>query len=242
MKPSFGFQFHKPNKEKNPQDFKLMLYLLWRNEASDLLGGHPDYYSHYQSCEDILLRNERKYTADIDDLMEYLQRLNESGPPQHMWSTIAPRSEESRLQEVEGYEQPTNLEEEDIQASSTLSTQPTGSFVAQLHARYEAEANKQELPAEEYRAMMRLLNEKQFKFHRRWCKQAVIAMKHGQPVKPYRMFLSGPASSSPSHLILHIPYLLIAIPAIIVVSLLLLSSDECRVHMQLHLLISSHAI
>ena len=75
---------------------------------------------------------------------------------------IAPRSEESRLQEEEeGYEQLTNLEEEDIQGSSTLSTQPTGSFVAQLHARYEAEANKQELPTEEYRAMMRLLNEKQ---------------------------------------------------------------------------------
>ena len=173
-------RFHKPNKEKNPQDFsrmKLMLYLPWRNEASDLLGGYPDYYSHFQSCEDILLRNEKKYTADIDDLMEYLQRLNESGPPQHMWSTIAPTSEESRLQEEEeGYEQLTNLEEEDIQGSSTLSTQPTGSFVAQLHARYEAEANKQELPAEEYRAMMRLLNEKQFKFHRRWCKQAVIAI------------------------------------------------------------------
>ena len=84
-------RFHKPNKEKSPQDFfrmKLMLYLPWRNEASDLLGGYPDYYSHFQSCEDILLRNEKKYTADIDDLMEYLQRLNESGPPQHMWSTI----------------------------------------------------------------------------------------------------------------------------------------------------------
>ena len=62
--------------------------------------------------------------------MEYLQRLNESGPPQHMWSTIAPTSEESRLQEEEeGYEQLTNLEVEDIQASSTLSTQPTGSLL-----------------------------------------------------------------------------------------------------------------
>ena len=81
-----------------------------------------------------------------------------------MWSTIAPTSEESRLQEEEeGYEQLTDLEEEDMQASSTLSTQPTGSFVAQLQARYEAEANKLELPAEEYRAMMRLLNDKQLK-------------------------------------------------------------------------------
>ena len=52
--------------------------------------------------------------------------------------------------------------------------------------------------------MMRLLDEKQLKivkFHRRWCKQAVIAMKHGQPVKPYRVFLSGPGGVGKSHVI-----------------------------------------
>ena len=55
-------RFHKPKKEKNLQDFfqtKLMLYLPWRDEASDLLGGYPDYCSHYQSCEDILLEKKR---------------------------------------------------------------------------------------------------------------------------------------------------------------------------------------
>ena len=197
-------RFHKPNKEKNPQDFfrtKLMLYLPWRNETPDLLGGYQDYYSHYANCEDILVRNENKYTADVDDLMEYLQQLNKSGPPQHIWSTIAPTSEQNRLQEEEeGFEQLTNLEE-DLQA---LSTQPPGSIVAQLHARYEAEANKQELPAEQYRVMMRVLNEKQMKivkFHRCWCKQAVMAMKHGKSVKPYRIFLSGPGGVGKSHVI-----------------------------------------
>ena len=154
---------NRDDKEKNPQDFfrmKLMLYLPWRNETSDLLGGYQDYYSHHANREDILVRNENKYTADVDDLMEYLQQLNESGPPQHIWSTIAPTSEQNRLQEEEGYEQLTNLEEEDLQA---LSTQRPGSIVAQLHARYKAEAYKQQLPAEQYRGMMRVLNEKQLK-------------------------------------------------------------------------------
>ena len=136
-----------------------MLYLPWRDDASDLLGRYPYYYSHYQSCEDILLENEKKYTTYID-LTEYLQQLNESGPPQHMWETIAPTFEENCLRE-KGFEQLTNLEDEDIQANSHLNTQAAGSFVEQLHARYEAEAHKQELPAEEYWAMMRQLNDKQ---------------------------------------------------------------------------------
>ena len=40
-----------------------------------------------------------KYTTNLDDLMEYLQLLNVSGPPQHIWSGIAPTAEESRIQE-----------------------------------------------------------------------------------------------------------------------------------------------
>ena len=128
--------------------------------------------THYQSHEDILLENEKKYTTDIDDLMEYLQQLNESGPSQHMWDTIAPTSEENQLREQEGFEQLTNVEDEGIQANSDLDTQAAGSFVEQLHAIYDAEAQKQELPAEEYRVMMRQLNDRQLaiiKFHRQWC-------------------------------------------------------------------------
>ena len=173
----------------------MLYYLPWGDETSDLLGGYPDYYSHYQSCEDILLENEKKYTTDIDYLMEYLQQLNKSGPSQHMWETIAPTFEENRLREQEeGFERLTNLEGEDIQANSDLDTQAAGSFVEQLHARYDAEAQKQELPAEENWAMMRQLNDSQLaivKFHRQWLKQAVVAIKHVQPVKPYRVFLSG---------------------------------------------------
>ena len=47
-------RFHQRNKEKNPNDFfrtKLMLYLPWTNECTDLLGGYRDYISHYQHCQ-----------------------------------------------------------------------------------------------------------------------------------------------------------------------------------------------
>ncbi len=38
-------------------------------------------------------------------------------------------------------------------------------------------------------------------FHRAWCKRAVIALKNGQPVSPYRLFVSGPGGVGKSHVI-----------------------------------------
>ena len=35
-------------------------------------------------------------------------------------------------------------------------------------------------------------------YHRHWCKQAVLAMKNGEP---YRVFLSGPGGVGKSHVI-----------------------------------------
>ena len=42
---------------------------------------------------------------------------------------------------------------------------------------------------------MQMLNKEQKEvvmYHRKWCKEAVLAMKQNQPVKPYFLFLSGP--------------------------------------------------
>lgn len=38
-------------------------------------------------------------------------------------------------------------------------------------------------------------------FHRDWCKKAVVALKEGKPVKPYRVFVSGPGAVGKSHII-----------------------------------------
>ena len=64
--------------------------------------------------------------------------------------------------------------------------------------------NRELLAPDQYRAMVRGLNPKQKQvvaFHRRWCKDAVIAMRKGDPVRPYRVFLSGPGGVGKSHVI-----------------------------------------
>ena len=38
-------------------------------------------------------------------------------------------------------------------------------------------------------------------FHRNWCKQAILALKEGRQVEPYRVFLSGPGGVGKSHVI-----------------------------------------
>lgn len=38
-------------------------------------------------------------------------------------------------------------------------------------------------------------------YHRQWCKDAVIALKRNEPIKPYRLFLCGPGGVGKSHMI-----------------------------------------
>ena len=52
--------------------------------------------------------------------------------------------------------------------------------------------------------MMRQLNDKQREivmFHRSWCKSALIALRNDMPIKPYRVFMSGPGGVGKSHVI-----------------------------------------
>ena len=73
-----------------------------------------------------------------------------------------------------------------------------------VHTRFETAAKKQEIPADEYRTLLRGLNAKQRQvvmFHRDWCKKAVIALKQGKPIEPYHVFVSGPGGVGKSHVI-----------------------------------------
>ena len=73
-----------------------------------------------------------------------------------------------------------------------------------LSYRFEAAANPQVIPPEEYRKLIRGLSSKQramIMFHHDWCKKAVHALKHGQQIEPYKVFLSGPGGVGKSHVI-----------------------------------------
>ena len=174
-----------------------MLYYPWYDENTDLLGSYSTFEEHYQHVRKIVVDNESKYCqADVENV-----QLDEGGPPEHAWNQIAPNTEHNRSQsQAEGPESLTEVSEEDLQANANLLTSTSSS----LHVRFESAAKKLEIPADEYRKLLRGLNTKQRQivmFHRDWCKKAVIALKQGKPIEPYRVFVSGPGGVGKSHVI-----------------------------------------
>ena len=177
-------RFHRFNQEKEPSKVyrsKIMLYLPWRD---DLLGGYMDFRSHYKDKKDS--QNATEIDEAIDDLTEH-------GPPQHAWDQVAPGAAEQQAQaQAEGAEEMITIEQEDLDANASLFQQQQTTPLLQ---RFSLEINRALIPPDEYRQLMRGLNTKQrqiVNYHRRWCKDAVIAIKKGEAIKPYRVFVSGP--------------------------------------------------
>ena len=190
-------RFRKYSKEADPSNWyraRLMLYYPWFDEQAHLLGSHETYEQHYAHVKTIVQANESKYTkAEIEDI-----QVDEDGPPEHLWNSIAPSTEESRMQSIaEGTEQLTEVSQQDLQDNQNiLASGPN------LHIRFESAANQLEIPPDQYREYG--LNEEQrsiVMFHRDWCKKTVQALKEGKPVEPYHVFLSGPGGVGKSHVI-----------------------------------------
>lgn len=135
----------------------------------------------------LVLLNENKYTmSNIENIV-----IDVNGLPQHIWDQIPPEANRAQC-EAEGPEILTELSEEDVRDNNDLFVSTTTS---NLHVHYEGAANHYEIPPEEYRKLLRGLYTKQRQivmFHRNWCKKAVLALKQGKSVQPYRIFISGP--------------------------------------------------
>ena len=194
-------RFRKYNKDAEPSNWyraKLMLYFPWYNKNTDLLGGFSSYQEHYCSVHAIIHANESKYSQSA---IENIQ-LDENGPPEHLWSQIAPNTEHIRAQSLaEGSESLTEVSQEDLRDNANLLRSSTPGT---LHIRFESAANEQAIPADEYRKLLRGLNAKQKQiviFHRNWCKKAVIALNQNKPIEPYHIFVSGPGGVGKSHIL-----------------------------------------
>ena len=177
---------------------KLMLYYPWYKEDTDLLGGFSTYEEHYNNVKPTVLANENVFTvSDVGDT-----QVDMDSRPEHVWDQLAPSTQEGQHRAcVEGDQPLTEMTDEDLAHNSRL-LDPTSA--SSVHVRYERAANANEICPDEYRRLMRQLNDKQREivmFHRSWCKSAVIALRNNQPVKPYRVFMSGPGGVGKSHVI-----------------------------------------
>ena len=177
-----------------------MLYHPWYEESIDLLGGFSSYAEHYDHVKSVVHENEQKYTMEqVEDM-----QIDDDSRPEHAWCQLAPNTEDSRSHaEQQGTESLTEVSEQDLIDNANL-LQSNARGASGLSYRFEAAANPQVIPPEEYRKLIRGLNSKQramIMFHRDWCKKAVHALKHGQQIEPYRVFLSGPGGVDKSHVI-----------------------------------------
>ena len=134
----------------------------------------PIYEEHYQKVKQIVDTSEAKYSVTPDYNVQY----NEDGPPEHLWAGIAPSNEGSRLHSLQEDDEPlTHVDQNDMNDNSAVLTDDS-SGPSYLLSRYESAANKEIIPPDVYRQMLRQLNNKQREFvmyHRNWCKSAVVA-------------------------------------------------------------------
>ena len=83
-KPSFAFT--DSIRRKRPVNCtgptKTMVYIPWRDESSDLLGGYMDFRSHYEDKVEDTLENEQQYTQNATE-------INADDLTEHTWSTPA---------------------------------------------------------------------------------------------------------------------------------------------------------
>uniref|UniRef100_A0A672Z295 ATP-dependent DNA helicase n=1 Tax=Sphaeramia orbicularis TaxID=375764 RepID=A0A672Z295_9TELE len=108
------------------------------------------------------------------------------------------------------------LPDEDRLQNVDLAPEASSSNRSDLHARFTADLNKVLMSPQEYRAMMRSLNSKQQEvvmFHRKWCKDAIFAMKHDRPMPQFKVYLSGPGGVGKSHIIKLVHYLTVLLTA-----------------------------
>ena len=180
--------FHRFNHEKEAEKLyrsKLMLYLPWIDESSDLLREYPDFRTHYEDKHDVILANERKYSQNATLISEAMDDLTEYGPPRHAWDQVAPGAGENHARdEAEGMEEEQHIEQEDLDANANLQQEQGNTSLLQ---RFTAESSRQLMSSEEYRTALWNLNNKQRQvvmFHRAWCKKALVAMRSAQQVEP----------------------------------------------------------
>ena len=67
------------NKSKDPDNYfreQLMLYVLWRNEATDITEHHQSYQDRYEKLDHLLSVNKMKYEYHTDILEKAYEDLN----------------------------------------------------------------------------------------------------------------------------------------------------------------------
>ena len=201
-------RWHNFNPEKEPEKHfrsRIMLFMPWREEDK-LYGNYKSYTDRYHNEMDKIKKTEDLFIHHEEEINDAFQQLQTVGPPEDAWDNLAPGTEESQqVAHQEGITDERPMAEEDIQAHiKQIVNEQQPSKNDSLSLKYTKEARKELLTTQQYNKYMQHLNEDQklvVMYHRKWCKEAVVALKENKPIKPYCLFLSGPGGVGKSHVV-----------------------------------------
>ena len=201
-------RWHNFNIEKEPEKHfrsRIMLFMPWREE-NKLHQNYKSYADRYHNEIDKIKKVEELFIHHEEEINDAFQQLQTLGPPEDAWDNLAPGAEESQqTAQDEGITDEGPMAQEDIQAhiDHIVNEQPQSKNDS-LNLKYTKEARKELLSTQEYNKYMQHLNEEQkivVMYHRKWCKETVIALKQNKPIQPYCLFLSGPGGVGKSHVL-----------------------------------------
>ena len=201
-------RWHNFNIEKEAEKqlrLRIMLFLPWRDE-NKLHGHYTSYADRYSHEIENIKKVEDEFIHHEEDINEAFKQLETVGPPQDAWDNIAPGTQESEQEaQEEGISDERPMAEEDIQAHiNQIVNERPQSKNDSLNLKYTKEARKELLTNQQYNHYMQHLNAEQkviVMYHRKWCKETVLALKQNKPIKPYCLFLSGPGGVGKSHVV-----------------------------------------
>jgi len=198
-------RFYQPNKDTEAMyRNKIMLFTAWRNENA-LKCDFETYADMYFHCETKIKENESKYTHNQEQIEQAVQLLEEQGPPQNAWDLLGRGNDDDAggMAVIEQDTGPTTEDNIDVSNRNDRRNQDE-SQTPEFSARYVAEANRALLSPDDYLNAMRSLNTQQrelIMFHRKWCKETILACKNGTKQPTYNIFLSGAGGVGKSHVI-----------------------------------------
>ena len=201
-------RWHNFNIEKEPEKHyrsRIMLFLPWRT-GEKLRGNDISYEDRYNDEIEQIKATEKMFIHHEDEINNAFEHLQAAGPPQAAWDNIAPGADEAEeMAHQEGISDERPMAEEDIQhhINQIVNDRPQ-SHNESLNTKYTKEARKELLSSCEYNKCMRQLNTEQktmVMYHRKWCKETVIALKQHKPVEPYHVFLSGSGGVGKSYVV-----------------------------------------
>ena len=146
------------------------------------------------SKQTIIHQNPKKFNEDCVAFDMDLQDL-ENNIPQSAWEMVAPNiAQDDSTTNIQGFYPLQNQEQEKQDTTDALGHDNTKNTTDTLCMLYAKAAKRQDMNFQNYCMHVCTLNTDQCQivmYNRAWCKNYIIAGRHGENQKGYRIFLSG---------------------------------------------------